>query len=550
MSNNLEREKKRKISRDHRVFAKNSIFAFLITYSNYFGAMITSFFLARLVSQEMWGFLIIATSVITITSLILAFLPPGLDSSLNYYIPRYLALNQINKLKSYIKTTTYIKLISVTSVFLGGIFIFIFFKNLFRINLNGSINLLFVLSPLIFINGLDKFLSEVNRSLNLFNIVFILTLFKFIINISALIFLFIFFGSIQIETIAIINVISITIPFIANCFIIFFVLKLKYKRTNEEKLTFKEIIKNSTIYGSHISTQSFITMLYNEFQIQSIGILEAKAVVTGFNIANHYREVSTGSVGSINKPLTIAFSGLYSTEKYDQIAKTYQVFFHYSLFIILIITGFLYFLGPLFLFLIYGESYLEYTIILRLMIIIVIFGVQGRYFDSLLKASDKVKYLVPFNLVMVTVRIAFFLLGLIYFGIIGALIGIMCFTIFGFIITTFYNYKFFEIKLSIVKTILQYLFFFCALLFSLFLGLLFLNNLTYLVFKSLNLEILSYFEVFSFLVFLLLFFMLCIYFKIVSVSDINLIESFFDKETKFHRIIRKGLRFLKKCVRN
>ena len=84
------------ISKDHRKFAKSAIYSLFNSYGIFIFQIIISFFIARLISQELWGFLLLAMSFINIVLLILSFFPPALNFSLNYYIPRYVALNQNN----------------------------------------------------------------------------------------------------------------------------------------------------------------------------------------------------------------------------------------------------------------------------------------------------------------------------------------------------------------------------------------------------------------------------------------------------------------------
>jgi len=549
MPNNSADKTKPVITKDQRILAKNSMFSFINTYFNYFTSLATSFLMARLISQDDWGLLILALSYVGIASLLLGFLPPGLGYSYNYYVPRYLALNQNNKIKSFIKNSLYIRLFCAIIFFFISFLIFFLFSGIFS-NLEGKTHLLLLLSPLIIIYSMEKEFLDINRSFNMFNLVFIIILIKNSINLGALLFCFLFITGINIETIALINLFTVLIPFLVNVLIIFIFFQRKLKKTDDEKLSLREIVKNLLFYGGQSSFQSFLISAYKNFQLQSVGTFAGADIVTGFNIANHYREVSTGSVGSINKPLIISFSSLFSNKEYSEIAKTYNVILHYTLFILLIFTGILYFLGPLFLFLIYGESYLNYTIILRLVLITVIFGVQGRFFDSVLKASDKIKYLIPFSLIMIIIRVILFLLGLLYFGIIGALIGMMCASLLRFTITTILNFKLFKIKMNFMKTLSQYLIFFVALYFSLILGTLFLNDLNYSILVNLNLLIFKNFEFLSLLVFLLIYFVLIIIFKIITVSDIEIVEMIFKKDKRFHKIIRKGLNFLKKFVRH
>lgn len=52
MSKNIEKTPKSKITRDHRILAKNSLYSFLNSYGSFFFSLITSFLLARLILQR------------------------------------------------------------------------------------------------------------------------------------------------------------------------------------------------------------------------------------------------------------------------------------------------------------------------------------------------------------------------------------------------------------------------------------------------------------------------------------------------------------------
>ncbi|MFX1311001.1 MAG: oligosaccharide flippase family protein [Promethearchaeota archaeon] len=548
MSNNSI-EKKPTITRDHKILAKNSIYSFINTYLSYFSAMLSSFLMARLITQDDWGKLILALSYVGIASLILGFLPPGLGFSYNYYIPRYLALKQHMKLKSFVKLSLFLRFFSSIIVFIISFLIFLLFPGLFR-NLENKVHLILMLSPLIIIYALEKEFLDLNRSFNQFNIVFILVLIKNCINIGGLLFCFLFITDTKIEVIALIYLFTSIIPFLTNVLIFIVYFQRKLKSTDGEKLSIKDLFKNLSIYGSQMSIQSFVISISDQIKVQSIGTFIGTEMVTGYSIADHYRQVSTGSMGSINKPLTISYSKLFITEKYKEIERTSNVFTHYFIFIMLLFTGILYFIGPIFLYIIYGESYLDFTLILRLTLLSVIFGVQGRLFTSLLQASNKVKYLLPYIIGTVTIKVVLFLLGLIYFGIVGALYGNMIASFIGLIISILLNYKLFKIKLDIIKTFSQYIFFFVALFLSLFFGTLFLDNLYLMILNTMNMPILENFRFLSLLSFLIIYFILIIIFKIITVSDIEMIDGFFNEEKRIHRLIKRGLHYLKKIVRH
>ncbi len=546
-----EANERKTLSKDHKNLAKNTVYAFLVTYSNYFGSLITSIVTARLITKDLWGVLILATSFITIIALISTFLPPGLGSSLNYYIPRYLALDQIPELKSYIKNVIYIRLITLFATFIVGLSIFLLFTDYFRPTLDEYTHLLIILSPIIILSVLEPFLNDINRGLNLFKIVFILTITKFITNIGALLFFLLSYNSIQIEILALINVISLFIPLVVSSIIIAIFLRFKLKIMEKKKVTLREIIKNSGAYGTHVSINSFVNKLFTQLRVQGVGIFESPDIVTGYNLANHYREVSTGSVNSLSKPLVISISGFHAKNEFDQIKKIYIILFKYVNFFFFLLTGILFFFTDFFLFLFTTETenYINYSIIVKLVIISAIFYFERAFFINLLKGSGKIKYLIPLSLFFQTINLISFFIGLIIFGVEGAIVGGMVAAFINFLVVNALSFKFFQIRLSILKSIFQFASFFIALGITVLLEQIAFKNLNYLILMNLNLLFFQNFNVFSITLFVLIYLASIILFRIFTRSDIENLEALFYKTSFTYRVIRRVLYFLKRFTK-
>lgn len=545
--NNQEKNNK-VLRKDHRILAKNTFYSFLFSYGKFLFALISSFIIARIISQETWGFLILTLSFINIFTFIFVFFPPSLGLSFHYYIPRYRALNQNSKLKSFVLNSLIIRIIFLIPIFILNLIIFTIFFDFFKISLKNYTHVFYILSPLIAINSLDKIFNDLSRALNMFKIVFILLVIKYVVNIGGLIYLFLFVNIISLEMIAIITLLASLVPFLINFIVIFYTLKNKIKTTEEERITLKQTFKLLYKYGSNLSVISFIDSFYREFRIQSIGFSVETEFVTGFNLALHYREVSLEAVRSLTQPLTISFSGLYSTKQFNQIEKIFKVIFSYSLFLILLVSGILFFFTEFFLSLIYGESYLKFSLIAKLILICTIFALPGGFYSSLLLVSDKVKYLVPINILFYSIRIPLFLLGLQFYGIVGSAVGLILAEILVFALLIILINKFFKIKLNFKKHIFPYFIFFASIVITLILNNLFLSQFDILVLESLNLHIFRYLNFSSILVFTLIFISLTILFKVLTSDDIENVEVFFNKDNFIHKSMRKGLSILKKII--
>ncbi|MHA1724314.1 MAG: lipopolysaccharide biosynthesis protein [Promethearchaeota archaeon] len=541
-------DKNNNITKEQRTLAKNTFFSFLFSYGKFLFSLISSFIIARLITQEMWGFLILTISFINLFTYFILFFPPSLGLSFQYYIPRYIALNENSKLKTFIKNSLIIRFIFLIPIFLIIIFVFNIFFEFFQISLQNYTYLFYILSPLIVINSFDRTFNDLSRALNKFKIVFYLLLAKYFVNIGGLIFLFLFIETIALEMIAVITLLASLIAFLINIVYIFYTLKHRKMDKMEEGLTLKETFILLYKYGSILSVKTYIDSFYKDFKIQSIGFTVDTEFVTGFNLAQHYQEVSLEAVRSLNQPLTISFSGLYSKKQFSQIEKIFKVIFSYSLFLILLITGFLFFFTELFLSLIYGESYLKFSLIVKLILISTIFALPGGFFYSLLRVSDKVKFFIPISITFFFIRIPFFLLGLQFYGIEGSIIGLIFAEIIVFVLLIILIRRFFKIKLNFKKHVFPYFIFFASIVITLIFQNLFLAEFEILVLENLNLQIIRHLNFSSILVFILIYLFLIIIFKILTSDDIEKVQTFFSGDNFVHKTMRKGLNLLKKVI--
>ncbi|MFX1234223.1 MAG: polysaccharide biosynthesis C-terminal domain-containing protein [Promethearchaeota archaeon] len=372
-----------------------------------------------------------------------------------------------------------------------------------------------------------------------------------LIYIGGLIFLFLNVNLVSLTNISIIFVLSNLIPFIIDFFIIFRIQR-KIRNTEESPLTFKDVFSRLIKYGSHLSIKTYLDRFTREFKTILVGTFQLSGIVTGYNIGVHYSDVSFEAIGSFNRPLTISFSSLDAKNKTKEIEGIYRNLFHYAQFFILLISGFLFFLTDIYLSLIYSdysESFALYSVILKVLILATIFTLKPAFFYSLLRASNKVKYIVPIRIINFVINLVIFLVGLIYFGIIGAVIAVIIGNIFSFVLFTFLVLKLFNIKLDVYKTICLYTSFFFALGFSLFLEKLFLAEFNYFILKNLHLLFLQDFQFLTLITFLILFFLFLILLDIFSATDLTNLESIFSKDNFIDKIIRKSLRLLKKVIK-
>ncbi|MCK4286364.1 MAG: oligosaccharide flippase family protein, partial [Candidatus Lokiarchaeota archaeon] len=423
MQNSDRKKDNKKLDRQYKILAKNTFYQIFNRYGTYIFSLISSFLLARMISQELWGFLIITTSILGIFTLIISFIPPGLIYSLNYYIPHYRAQNKMKIVRSFILKTFYIRIIVVMCVYIISLCLFLFFTDIFAINLKNYIFLLYILSPIIVIESLHTFLIAVMYGFNLFKSVFILLLIRNFVSISLLLSYFIFIGTIDIEVVAFINLFSSLIPFLVSTFIV--ALKMiKINVTPENGLNFKEVFEKTLKYGGLLSIQTIASGLWAQSEIQVIGLFEPPEWVTGYSISSHYSSVNGLFLSSLSYPLQYTLSSLDYKENFSKIVKIYKVVFNFSLFFLALITGILFFFVDFFFSFFYGDTYLIYSTLAKLMVISPVFGVLYNLYFSFLRATNQVKLTLMIFSITFSLSISLFWIGLINFGIIGAVFGL------------------------------------------------------------------------------------------------------------------------------
>ncbi len=549
MVNNNHENNQLKNNKEYKRLATNTFYSYLINYGSFFFTLIYSFILARLISNRTWDFLILATSYITIIDIIITLLPPGLSDALNYYIPRYLALNEKKKIKALIKNTLIIKSLFIIIILLISIVFFTIFEDLFAINLEDNVSILFILSPTIFFNSLGSLLDAINRGFSKFNFLFLILLIKNAFHICPLLIYYIFDININIGTIALIVMISSLIPFILK-FLYVLIKVIRIKPVGNEIEPFKKDILKSVKYGGYSTFSNLIAKGWREVQLQSIGFFESAGAVTGFNIALNYSNIGQVSVGSFYFPLMTSFTSLSTKKDYYQLVKIFKIANRITLFLLLILSGILFFSVDFFLDFVFLESRIIFSNILKLFVLAAIFQIFKIFVLSLLNAQNKVKMSFLLNMLYTTYSIPLFFIGLIYGGIEGAIIfGLIIGNIISLIIQVYSIYKIGNIKINIKRIILQYLTFFIPLVITVILGNLILKEISRTILDGLGLTFFINLDFFSIIVFFALFILMNLAFGIVKSPDIEYFESLLSKDKFLNRIMLKTLNVLKKLTR-
>lgn len=542
----LDSSKKAENGNENKNLFENSIYSFLYMYSGIFFQVVIAFLIARLITIESWGVLILFTSFITLVVVITNYFPPALEFSVIYYIPRFISLEENKNLRSFIKNALILKLLFLLLFYFC--FLFLFFTIIEKIWINST--LLFILSPLIIFSGFNPIFYSILRGFNKFKSIFLIILFSTLIKSSLLLLMFSELFTVKIEYIALIFVISEFIPFLVCLIYIFNMVRKKAKEVGYDKgFSLKEVLKMSSKYGFPISIGYLASGLWNQIQILGVGLLTRIENVTGYNISYTYSTNIINLNISLSTPLIKSFSTLDASNQSEKIKKIYILVLKLELFFFSIIIGIFFYLSDFLLLVVYGSNYMNFSIFLKLMLISIIFSVIQTPSNALLIAKNKQFYFAIIRFIMIGIYTSLFFSFLFFFGFIGLFFAIIFSNVLIFIMYLFIAYKLLVIEIDLRKLIFQYFTFFVALIMSFFLNSLILEDLSMFLLNLFNLSFFNSIPFFTILIFITICLVFTFLFRIFKKNEIEYFQSILNSKKFSNRIIIKSLSFIKKFVK-
>ena len=146
--------------------------------------------------------------------------------------------------------------------------------------------------------------------------------------------------------------------------------------------------------------------------------------------------------------------------------------------------------------------------------------------------------------------IPLFFIGLIYFGVEGAIIlGLIIGNIISLIIQIFSSKKFGNVEVNIKRIVVQYITFFIPLGITIILEQLIFKEASYSFIQDIGLSLFRNLDFLSILTFLVLFILMNLVLKTVTRKDINNFETLLNKDRFLDRVLIKTLNILKKVTR-
>jgi len=354
------------MSREQKKIVVSSAFNLLSTYSIYFLGLLSTFFIARLITPEEWGILLFSLTFVGVGAYFCYFFPPGAGTTLQYYISRLKNgdKSKINEMRNFIFHVYKIRLVFTISIFI----IYLLVIQLFSFN-EKIIQTLLITSPLIIIIVFQNLNNSILLGFQKFKIVFYVTIVNMIIYTSGTMLVYLLKLKYPFFLMALLYVAGGLISLITSIIFTFIIIPSKNIITTgkniSEKKNYVEIHKK---YGLYLVLSGIIAQI-NGFIIYylfiSFGVI---AFITYFVICSNIVSFIQNMSGSSRSSYLSIFSEINSNEKKNEFTTLFYQTNKYLLLFLGIIVGSMFFLIEFYIILIYSETYLLIVLAVQILL--------------------------------------------------------------------------------------------------------------------------------------------------------------------------------------
>ena len=402
------------MSKVQKKIIESSSFVVLNVYVNFLVGIVGTFIIARIISPEEWGFLLLSLSFIYVAVFISSIFPPGAVGSIAYYIPHLKSENgnknlEIRKFIFYIYKT---RLLSCCIAYIIFLIVITFFLQsdllLFQITL--------ILSPMIFILVIQNLNMSVYIAFQKFKLVFLgSTLNVITVTLGYLIINLMQFTQ-PLLIITFINLLGSIIPVVVSIFILIPLIPSKIENDPFTHTSYnKNFYKLHKTYGINL----FITGVFANIQNLTVNLLflhfGAVSYITYFSICDKAESQTLNFSGSNRITYTSIFTEINYQKNPEEFKKSFFQLFKYISLVVCLIGAFLFFFMETYITIVYSEIYL-----------IILIGVQFSLFATFSRLINRKLFLIIystnhneissiFSLIQMVFVISSTLIGLLFF---------------------------------------------------------------------------------------------------------------------------------------
>jgi len=394
---------------------KGNFFTLVKTYYSFFISLSSNFIIARILSPEDWGYLLLGLYTITIPTLIIAYFPPAANLMLNQLIPQYFFKNMKNKLKSLISSIFFTKII-VSSIS------WVIFFLIFLINVNRGIffQICIILSPIIILNIFQDLLINSLRGFHKFGKATAIILVQLTSLLVSYIIIFLINPPNPLIAISYSNLFSYLFSTIIG---LIFLVKFPTKSDRKNKLiNLREIFTISKDYGIYpeiSSTLSNGANLLNQYFLFYFG---APDFITYYKISQNSVNFSLEAAGTLSTPYLPIFSELSIKKQYKKMEDILYKIVKYNGLIQCILTALIFFYIDVYISIIYTEVYLSITIFIQILLFQGFGHLVGNNLNIILFSMNKQKIAFKRDMYFLSLKISLSFIGIYFFGFIGFIV--------------------------------------------------------------------------------------------------------------------------------
>jgi len=376
------------LSKEQKKIARSGTLNLLAIYLTFFLGIANTFFIARLLSPEIWGILIFSLTFLASASFFCTLIPPSAEGTLQYYIPKFKREeNDNNLIRHFIFHIYKLRF---------GIIIVVFIVFHITIQLLSFSELitqaLIVLSPMIILGIIQNLNNSLLIAFQKFKKAFIVNL----VN-TALYFIgtmFIFFQNLNepLILIVIIYVLSAAVSCGVSIFFIMSVIPHKTKDSKiENSMNKTKYLRIHTDYGLFLTISGVVSSIIGSllaFMYLYFGVIE---YLTYVSICYTFLKFAANFSGSSKSVYIAIFSEIDWKENLSEFKTLFYQVNKYLLLSVSIIIGALFFFIQLAILIIYTETYLIIILSIQLFLISAFAGVINRNILIITQSTDRTR---------------------------------------------------------------------------------------------------------------------------------------------------------------
>lgn len=420
--NPTESPKKVSVQESGRHISKAVLYSAIFNYGGIPINFLLTYFIAHTLDINIWGHLIYAMVLITGSQIFINFFPPSISSVLLYRIPELIANNQISKAKGYfiyaIKTRSLVCLITIVGYIIVGN-LFLLGKIELSAEYNSTIigNIILIQCPAIFTDQIYSLIVQLFFIYKRYKVYTYLAFQEKFLYLFA--YMYLYYANLpQVDTLYIIafirdiNIIMVTPFYLWTFFSIF-------KNVQTEKTSWKEI-KASIVYGMNFTIISALGGGYSQAYSAFITAYGKPEFHTINNVANN---TTHQALSAFTFPITPVLTDLEKSNQHDKMLLLFEKTIKFTNIITAFFIGGLFYFTPFYMHIFYPAQYWDYIIIVQISLFSAYFAVVLGNYSSLLIVLEKVNKYLYIETISIIIRTLFAFLGMYFFGIFGLIMS-------------------------------------------------------------------------------------------------------------------------------